>query len=81
MNDSDTEFIALEEIELTKNPGNTNVLTPEANIHVADEGITHTKELETNKKRWNPEENTPISWKCNVSPHSRENCLLEGGVC
>ena len=45
MNDSDTEFIAPEEIELT------DQLTPLANVHFADEGITHTKELETNKKR------------------------------
>ena len=50
----------------------------EVNIHVADQGATHTKELETNKQRKKPEENTPITWKRNVSPHSREYCFLEG---
>ena len=51
MNDSDMEFIAPEEIELTDHSENKIVLTPLANVHFADEGITHTKELETNKKR------------------------------
>ena len=41
MNDCDTEFIAREEIELTDNPDNASVLTPEANVHVVVE-ITHT---------------------------------------
>ena len=36
MNDSDMEFIALEEIELIDNPGNANVFTPDANIYVAN---------------------------------------------
>ena len=45
MNDSDMEFIALEEIELTDNPGNANVLTPDANIHVANKKTAHAKEL------------------------------------
>ena len=58
MNDSDTEFIAPEEIELTGNPGNASVLTPEANVRVADKGTKHTNELEKNKKRKTPEENT-----------------------
>ena len=39
----------------------------------------HTKELETNKNRKKTEEDSPITWKRNVSPHSRENFLLEGG--
>ena len=34
MNDSNMEFIALEELELTGNPDKANVLTPEANVHV-----------------------------------------------
>ena len=51
MNDSDTEFIAPEEIELTGNPENASVLAPEANVHVVDKGTTHTKELETNKTK------------------------------
>ena len=41
MNDFDTEFIAREEIELTDNPDNASVLTPEANVHVVVE-TTHT---------------------------------------
>ena len=32
------------------------------------------------KREKNPEESTPITWKCNVSSHSRENYLLEGRV-
>ena len=40
---------------------------------------SHTKELETNKNRKKTEEDSPITWKRNVSPHSRENFLLEGG--
>ena len=49
MNDLDMEFIASEEVKLTDNPYNASFLTPEANIHVVDEGTTHTKELETSK--------------------------------
>ena len=74
MNDSDMEFIALEEIELTDNLGNGNVLMPDANIYVANKKTAHAKELETNKNRKEPEENAPIGWKGYVSPHSRENC-------
>ena len=51
MNDSATKFIAPEEIELTGNPDNASVLTPDANVHVVHEGTTHTKELEINEKR------------------------------
>ena len=32
------------------------------------------------KREKKPEENTPITWKRNVSPHFREYCLLEGRV-
>ena len=48
MNDFHTEFIAPKEIELTDNPGNVSTLTLEANVHVVDQGTTHTKELEIN---------------------------------
>ena len=34
--DSDTEIIAPEEIELTDNPGNESVLTLEPNVHFVD---------------------------------------------
>ena len=50
INDCNTEFIALEEFKLTGNLDNASVLTPEANFYVADEGTTHTKELETKKR-------------------------------
>ena len=80
MNDFDTEFIAPEEIELIDNLDNVSVLKPEANVHVVDEGTTHTKEPEINKKRKNPQDNIPNTWKRNVSSHFRENCLLEGRV-
>ena len=69
MNVSDMEFIACEGIKLTNNPGNASVLIPEANVYVFDKGTTYTKELETNKKRKKPKQNTPTTWKCNVSLH------------
>ena len=50
-NDFDTEFIAPEEIELADNLDNVSALILEANVHVVDQGTTHTKKLETNKKR------------------------------
>ena len=43
MNDFDTEFIAPEEIEIIDNPDTVSVLTLEANVHVVDQGTTHTK--------------------------------------
>ena len=56
MNDSDTKFISPEGIKLNDNPDTASVLTLEANVHVVDEGTTtHTKELETNKKKKKPE--------------------------
>ena len=51
MNDSGTKFLAPEEINFTENLDNASVLTPEVNFHVVDEGTTHTKELEINKKK------------------------------
>ena len=42
MNDFDTECIAPEEIQLTDNPGNVIALRLEVNIHVVDQGTTHT---------------------------------------
>ena len=78
MNGFDTEFITPEEIELTDNTGNVNVLTLEATVHAVDQCTTHTEELETNKKRKKTEESTPITWTRNVSSLSRKNCLFEG---
>ena len=43
MNDFDTEFIAPEEIELTDNQGNVSALRLEANLHIVNQGTTHTK--------------------------------------
>ena len=43
MNDFDTEFIPPEEIEITDNPDTVSALTLEANVHVVDQGTTHTK--------------------------------------
>ena len=74
-----TEFIASEEIKLTDNQYNASVLTPEANVYVDNEWTTYNKELETDKKRKKPEENSPITWKRNVSSHSQESYLLEDG--
>ena len=45
MNSFDMEFVAPEEIELTDNPGNVSAFTLEANVHIVDQKITHTKEL------------------------------------
>ena len=70
MNNSDMEFIAPDEIKLTDNPDNANVLMPDAYIYVVNKNTTLAKELETNKNSKKPEENTPIAWQRNVSPHS-----------
>ena len=43
MNDFNTEFMASQEIKLTDNEGNVSALTLEANVHIADQGTTHTK--------------------------------------
>ena len=43
MNDFDTEFIAPEEIKLTDNQGNVSALTLGTNVHIVDQGTTHTK--------------------------------------
>ena len=43
MNDFDAEFIAPEEIKLIDSHGNVSALTLETNIHVVDQGTTHTK--------------------------------------
>ena len=77
MKNCGTEVIASEEIKLTDNQYNASVLTPEANVYVDDEWTTYNKKLETDKKRKKPEENSPITWKRNVSPHSQESYLLE----
>ena len=69
MNNFDTEFIAPEEIKLTDNPGNVSALTLEANVHLVDQGTTHIKELETNKKRKKMQKKVP-----------RRYSLLEGRV-
>ena len=42
------------------------------NIHVVNQGTTHTKELKTSKKRKKA--------KTQISPHSREYCFLDGRV-
>ena len=52
MNDSDTEFIAPEEIELTGNPDNASVVTPGANVHVVGKGTTHTKQDEKARRKY-----------------------------
>ena len=41
MNDCDTEFRASKEMELTDNPGNASVLTPEANVCAGCERTPH----------------------------------------
>ena len=41
MNDSETEFIAPQEIELPDNPYNMSVLIARASVHVVDEGTSH----------------------------------------
>ena len=51
MNDFDMELTASKEIELTDNSDNVNALTLASNLHVVDQGTTHTKEeLETKKR-------------------------------
>ena len=41
MHDSETEFIAPQEIELPDNPYNMSVLIARASVHVVDEGTSH----------------------------------------
>ena len=60
------ECIAAEEIELTENPGNVSALRLEVNIQVVDQGKTHTKELETNKKRKKAQRKYPDHMETNV---------------
>ena len=43
LNYFDMEFIAPVEIELTDNEGDMSALTLEANVHIVDQGTTHTK--------------------------------------
>ena len=43
MNDFNMKFIAPEEIELTDSQNNVSALTLEANVHIVDQGTTHTK--------------------------------------
>ena len=43
MNDFDEKFIAPAEIKLTDNQGNVGGLTLEGNVHILDQGTTHTK--------------------------------------
>ena len=38
------------------------------------------KNKKSYKKRKNPEDNTPITWKLNISPYSWDNFFLEGWV-
>ena len=59
MNDFDTEFIAPKEIELTDNQGNVSALTLEVNNLIVDQRTTHTKQLETSKKRKNARRKYP----------------------
>ena len=61
MKDSDTDFIAPEKIKLTGNPYNLSVVIPEIIVYVAAERSTHTKEIDTNKKRNKLEESTLIT--------------------
>ena len=68
MNDSDAEFIAPKEIELTDNPECFD--TRSKRLYVVKEGTRPTKELETNK-----EGKIPITWKNTIYPRSHE-----GGV-
>ena len=77
MNDSNTEFIASEEIKIIVNAKNAIILTSEPTVDVIDEGITHNKELQTNKMSKKSEENILITWKRNLSLHSGENCFPE----
>ena len=76
MNDFDGEIIAPEEIELTNNPNKVSGLILEANDHIADEGTTHTKELDTKKEK-DARRNYPDHMERNVSTHSQEYCLLK----
>ena len=40
----------------------------------------HTLKNKKQKEKKAGTGNTLITWKCNISPHTQENCLLEGGI-
>ena len=77
MNDSDTEFIVEEEISSNLNGNdteNTNILTPDANVHVVKDGGTDDEE---NSR---PKDDT-IKWGKSENPNVRQECSLEGEIC
>ena len=55
VNGFDAEFIAPGEIELTGNPENVSALTLETNVNAVGQGTTHTKGLETKKRKKVPQ--------------------------
>ena len=61
MNGFDKEFKTPEEIKLTDNTGNVNVLTLEATVHAVDQCTTHTEELETKQKEKKKQKKVPQS--------------------
>jgi len=50
MNDSDTEFIAAQEIDGVDEPDNNSILTPEANVHVASITVAKVGKKQSDKK-------------------------------
>ena len=77
MNNSDTEFIVEEEISSNLNRNdteNTNILTPDANVHVVKHGGTDDEE---NSR---PKDDT-IKWGKSANANVRQECSLEGEIC
>ena len=64
MNDSDTEFIAEEEITLAASTQDTSLTTPETNLHV----VPRDNQPEERKELW--------KWTKNVKVTKQEECLL-----
>ena len=64
MNDSDTEFIAEEEITLAASTHDTSLTTPETNLHV----VPRDNQPEERKELW--------KWTKNVKVTKQEECLL-----
>ena len=73
MNDSDAEFFANdEEIENTVlDSDNTDILTPEASIHIVKDN-----EKEQGKNSKSKLEEVQFQWRRNIIPNIREECNL-----
>jgi len=76
INDSDTEFIASQEIDGVNEPDNISILTPEANVHVASTTVAKVGKNQSDKKT----RESNIKWKNTCAPNIQKQCHLEGEI-